>query len=132
MLCSDLLYLIKNHFLFVVVFLFFCFFFLFCFSVSALCFQIFTVKLILWPNNWADMCNFFNSKLDFLGKTIRNYILLFFTDIKLLIFHNNIVKFSEILNKWNLIKTYIQTTYYIHFYIIYSHFTMGKWNFSFF
>ena len=37
----------------------------------------------------------------------RNYCLLYFTDFELLMFHNNIVKISEILNKWNLLKTSI-------------------------
>ena len=35
---------------------------------------------------------------------IKKYFVLFFTDIKLLMFHNNIVKLSESLNQWNLLK----------------------------
>ena len=79
------------------------------FSISVLCFQIFTVKLILWSKmgliyaisivNWIFWKNF-----------IRNYFLLFFTDFKVLIFINNIVKISEIMNKWNLLKTAIKAT----------------------
>ena len=39
-------------------------------------------------------------------------------------FHNNIVKISEMFNKWKLLKTYIQTNY--RFLQIYSHFTKEK------
>ena len=31
-------------------------------------------------------------------------------------FHNNTVKISEILNKWNLLKIYLQTTYTVRFF----------------
>ena len=40
---------------------------------------------------------------------IRKYILLFFTVFKLLLFHNNIAKNSELLIQWNMLKTCIQT-----------------------
>ena len=33
---------------------------------------------------------------------VKKYFLIFFTDFKLLMLYNNILKFSEILNKWNL------------------------------
>ena len=41
----------------------------------------------------------------FYEKIFIYFFLLFFTDFKLLMFHKNIVKISEILNKWNLLKT---------------------------
>ena len=42
-------------------------------------------------------------------------------------FHNNIVKISEKLNKWNLLKICLQVTYPTDFYIIVALiFTMGK------
>ena len=79
------------------------------FSVSALYFQIYTVKLIFTAKNRSDLCNFY-SKLDFFEKTKNKknklFFLLFFTDFtdfQLLMFHNNIVKISEILNKRNLL-----------------------------
>ena len=55
----------------------------------------------------------------FLKKKLR-YILIFFTDFKLLMFYNNMVKISEILNKWNLLNTCIQTTYPVEFCIFWS------------
>ena len=50
------------------------------------------------------------------------------TDVRLLMIHNNIKKISEILNKWNLLKTSIQTTYPIDFCIFCCHFffAIGK------
>ena len=60
-------------------------------NVSAFCFQIFTFKLILWPQmcltygiivvNW--IFGFF---------IIKKYFSLFFIDFQLLLFRNNIVK----------------------------------------
>ena len=46
----------------------------------------------------------FYSKLDFWKIFIRNYILLF-PDFESMMFHNNIGKISEILNKWSLLKS---------------------------
>ena len=74
--------------------------------------------------NGSDICNFC-SKLDF-GKSGRKHFLLFFMDFKLLMFHNNIVKVSEILNKENLLKTCLKFTYPIDFCIFCSHFYKGK------
>ena len=54
--------------------------------------------------NESDLCIFY-SKPSFGEKRIRKHYVLFFIDFKLLIFYNNIVKLSEILNKWNLLKT---------------------------
>ena len=49
------------------------------------------------------------------------------TDVGLLMIHNNIKKVSEILNKWNLLKTSIQTTYLSIFaYFAAIFFTIGK------
>ena len=52
--------------------------------------------------NGSDLCNFYTrscSKLDFWKCFIKTFCLLFFTDFKSLMFHNNIVKISEILNE---------------------------------
>ena len=58
----------------------------------------------------SDLCNFY-SKLDFLDFFfIKKYLLLFFTDFKLLMFHNNTWKISEIFKEWYLLKTCVQTT----------------------
>ena len=59
-----------------------------------------TVKLILRPKNGPDLCNFY-SNLDILKVLLQNIFLLFFIGFKLLMFRNNVVKISEILNKWN-------------------------------
>ena len=67
-----------------------------------------------------------NSKMDFRNFFIRKYFLLLFTDLKLLTFQNNIVKISEVLDKWNLVKTCIQTTYPIGFCIICSQVYYGR------
>ena len=47
-------------------------------------------------------------------------------DFKLLMFYNNIVKISEILNKGNLLKIYLKFTYPTDFCIFCSHFYYGK------
>ena len=52
-------------------------------------FQIFTVKLILRRNMGLTLCNFY-SQLDFFLIN-KDYFVLFFTDFKLLMFHNNIL-----------------------------------------
>ena len=46
---------------------------------------------------------------------LSKIFLLLFTDLKLLMFLNNIVKISESMNKRDLLKTCIQTTYPINF-----------------
>ena len=46
----------------------------------------------------------FYRKLDFRKKIIGKYVLLFSTDFLLLMFHNNTLKISENLKKWNLLK----------------------------
>ena len=68
------------------------------------------------------------SKLDFL-----EHFLLVFTDFKLLVFHNNTVKISENMNKYNFLKTCIKTNHLAEFFIICSHFYYGEnGNFHFF
>ena len=57
---------------------------------------------------------------------VKNIILHVFTDLRLLMFHYNIVKISEILNKWNILKTFIETTYHIEFCICGATFTMEE------
>ena len=92
----------------------------FCLFVPVLCFPIFTAKLILWPKRGLTCAiSIVNC---FLFIIIKKYVLLFFTDFKLLMFHNNIVKISEILNKSKL----VQTTYPINFCIFCNHFYYEK------
>ena len=50
----------------------------------------------------------------------------FFTDFKLLIYRNNTENLSEILNKRNLLKSGIQTSYPVDFCIICNHFYFWK------
>ena len=104
----------------------------FYFTVSLLCFQIFTVKLILWPKMGSTHAiSIVNSFFGFFF--IRKHFLLFFMDFKLLMFHNNIVKISGIFNKQNLLKTCHMFTYPTNFCIFSSHFYYGKkWKYSIF
>ena len=74
-------------------------------------------KINFMAKKLSDPCNFY-SKLDFSIYLFIYYyyyfffFLLFFTDFKLLGFHNYAsVKVSEILNKCNLLKICIQTSY---------------------
>ena len=62
----------------------------------------------------SDLCNIY-SKLDFSNFFIKKYLLLFFTNLKLLMFQSKSVEISESLNKCSLLKIYIQTTYPIDF-----------------
>ena len=55
-----------------------------------------------------------------------NIFLLFFAEFELLMFHNNIVKISEKLNKQNLSKICLQVTYPSNFCIIFIQFYNGK------
>ena len=73
--------------------------------------------------NGSDLCNFYNtgSKQDVLNCFIKKYFLLFFTNFKLLMFCNNIVKISESLNKCCL-----KSTYPIEFCIFCRHFNYGE------
>ena len=56
--------------------------------------------------NGSDLHNFY-SKQNFWNLLVKNIFFLFLTDYKLLMFHNNNVKISGILNNWNLLKTRI-------------------------
>ena len=58
--------------------------------------------------------------------SLRKYVLLFFAEFQLLMFHNNIVKISENLNKRVLLKTSLQVTYPADFCIICMQITRGK------
>ena len=63
-------------------------------------------KINLMAKIGSDLCNIY-SKLDFWKNFIRNIFFLFFAffmDFKVLMFHNNIMKTSVILNKGNLLK----------------------------
>ena len=60
--------------------------------------------------NWSDLCNFY-SKVIFWIFYDRKYHFFFFVGFKLLMFHNNIVKTSEKMNKQNLLKICLQATY---------------------
>ena len=62
----------------------------------------------------------------FFNFCLRKYFLLFFAEFELLMFHNNIVKISEKLNKWNLLKIWLQITYPTDFCMIWLHFYYGK------
>ena len=68
-------------------------------------------KINFTAKNGSDLYNFY-SKLVLENKSIIYYFLLFFTNFQLLMFHNNyIVKSSETLNPWNLLKPCIKITY---------------------
>ena len=77
----------------------------FIFSVSEFCSQIFILKLNLCLN--ISLTYAISIVQWILAFFLRKYILLFFPDFKLLMFHNNVVKISEKMNRQNLLKTYI-------------------------
>ena len=76
-------------------------------------FQIISIKLILWPKMGLTC-----------AISIVNWN--FFTDFKLLMFHNNIVKISENLNKSKLLIRCIQIIYPIDLAYFSANFTMEK------
>ena len=96
--------------------------FLFCFCVLFL--NIYT-KIKFTAKSWSDLCNFY-SKVIFWNFCLWKYFLLFFAEFELLMFHNNIVKVSEKLNKWNVLKIWLQVTYPTDFCMIWLHFYYGK------
>ena len=105
----------------------------FVFSVSVFYFQICTLKLNLSPE--IGLTYAISIVKWFFGNFCLNkYCLLFFAEFELLMFHNNIVKISEKLTKWNLLKICLQVTYPTNFCIIFIHFYYGKkwkyWVFS--
>ena len=76
--------------------------------------------------NGSDLCNFC-SELDFWKFFIKKkYFLFFFFNFKLLMFHHNIVKISEGLNKRSLLKVCIKTPCPIDFCIFCNHFYYWK------
>ena len=85
--------------------------YLFCFCV--LFSNIYSKKFM--AIHWSDLCNFYSEVFfffffcSFCSFCLRKYFLLFFAEFKYLMFHNNIVKISETLNKRNLLKTCLQS-----------------------
>ena len=67
-------------------------------------------KIKFTAKNWSGLCNFY-SKAIFWKFLRKLFLLLFFAEYELLIFHNKIVKISEKLNKHNLLKICLQITY---------------------
>ena len=65
-------------------------------SVHALRFQIFTAKLILWPNMCLAYANFISKWIFGIFFFFIKKILFFFTNFKMLMFHKNIMKMLEI------------------------------------
>ena len=95
---------------------------LFCFCVL---FSNIYTKIKATAKSWSDLCNFY-SKVIFCNFCPRKYFLLFFAEFELLMFYNNIVKISEKLKKWNLLKIWLQVTYPTDFCTIWLHFYHGK------
>ena len=107
-------------------------------TICPLCFcvlfsNIYT-KIKVTAKSWSDLCNFYSKVifLEFLSKKI--FFLFFFAEFELLMFYNNILKISEKLNKWNLLKIWLQVTYPIDFCIIWLHFYYHgkKWKYLIF
>ena len=82
-------------------------------------------KIKVKAKSWSDLCNFYR-KVIFWNFCLRKYFLLFFAEFELLTFYNNIVKISEKLNKWNVLKIWLQVTYPTDFCMIWLHFYYGK------
>ena len=82
-------------------------------------------KIKFIAKSWSDLCIFYNIVI-FWNFCLRKYFLFFFAEFELLMFHNNIVKISEKLNKQNLSKICLQVTYPTNFCIIFIHFYYGK------
>ena len=91
---------------------------LFCFCIL---FSNMYPKIKFMAKNWSDLCNFY-SKVIFWNFWLRKKFSSFFAEFELLMFHNNIVKLSEKLNKRNLLKICLQVTYPTDFCIICIHF----------
>ena len=82
---------------------------LFCFCVL---FSNIYTKIKFTAKSWSDPCIFY-SKLIFWNFCLRKYFLLFFAEFELLMFHNNIVKISEKLNMYYLLKSRLQITSFL-------------------
>ena len=83
-------------------------------------------KIKFIAQNWSDLYSFYSKASFFFNFCLRKYFLLFFAEFKLLLFHNNIVKISEKLNKQNLLKICPQVTYPTDFCIICIDFYYGE------
>ena len=112
---------------------------LFCFCIL---FSNIYPKIKIMAKNWSDLCNFY-SQVIFWNFCLRNMLpailcstrgpfipvpclLLFFAEFESLMFHNNLVKFSENLNQQNLLKICLQVTHPTDFCIICICFYYGK------
>ena len=71
-------------------------------------------KIKFMAKHWSDLCNFYSK------------VIFWCAEFELLMFHNNIVKLSEKLNKRNLLKICLQVTYPTDFCMIWLHFYYGK------
>ena len=81
-------------------------------------------KIKFIAKNCFDLCNFYSKEI-FWNFCLRKYLFLFFfAEFELLMFHNNLVKSLEKLNKRNLLKICLQVTYPTHFCIICIHFKL--------
>ena len=96
--------------------------YIFCFCVL---FSNIYPKIKFKVKSWSDLCNFY-SKVILLNFCLRKFFLVFFAEFELWMFHNNIVKFSEKMNKRNLLKICLQFTNPTDFCIICIHFYYGK------
>ena len=75
----------------------------FCLFCSCVLFSNIYTKIKYIAKNWSDLCNFY-SKVIFLKIWFKEnifFILLFFAEFELLMFHSDILKISEKLNKQN-------------------------------
>ena len=98
-------------------------------AICLLCFcvlfsNIYT-KIKVIAKSLSDLCNFYSKEI-FRNFCLRKHFLLFFAEFELVMFYNNIVKISEKLNKWNMLKIWLQVTYPANFCIIWLHFYYGK------
>ena len=82
------------------------------------------LKIKFITKNWSDLCNFY-SKAIVLNFCPRKYFLLFFADFESLMFHNNIVKISEKLNKQNLLKIYLPS--YLPYEFLHNYHSFVLW-----
>ena len=95
---------------------------LFCFCVL---FSNMYPKIKFIAKSWSDLCNFYG-KVIFWNFCLSKYFLISFAEFELLMFHNNIVKISEKLNKQNLLQNCFQFIFPTNFCIIFIHFYYGK------
>ena len=60
-------------------------------------------KIKFIAKNWSDLCNFY-SKVIFWNFCVSKYFLPFFAEFELFMFHNNIVKISEKIERAELVE----------------------------